>query len=213
MNEIYTREATLTDIDDKLRLVDLIAVPWEQETEVMHQGDVWREVFRRGAFDGIEGHAGRVRVNREHRRGDTVGKVVQFDEDDERGLLARVRIAKTDRGDETLALAEEDMISASVGYFIKSNRDRVMDRRKQLITVKRAFLDHLAMVESPAYAGASVLAVREGPPEREEASTERVERPLIDKWTSRETLTWARRRAAERAAGSDDQQFEGEQSE
>ena len=32
--------------------------------------------FVRGAFDGIESHAGRIRVNREHMMGDTVGKVV-----------------------------------------------------------------------------------------------------------------------------------------
>ena len=40
------------------------------------RGEMWRESFERGAFDGIEDHAGRVRVNREHVKGDTVGKVV-----------------------------------------------------------------------------------------------------------------------------------------
>src|SRR5688572_6910323 len=113
-DEIILRNSTLTDVDTKLRLIDLIAVPYDEETEVIWRGEVWNEVFDRSSFTGIEDHAGRVRVNREHVRGDTVGKVVSFDSTDEKGLIARVKIAQTLRGDETLALAEEDMISASV---------------------------------------------------------------------------------------------------
>jgi len=156
----YRSDSTLTDVDVKLRLIDLIAVPWEQETEIVWRGEKWREVFGRNAFNGLEGSAGRILVNREHTRGDTVGKVVQVDTKDTRGLIARVKVASTARGDETLALAEEDMISPSVGYFVKQQHDFEVNKQTRLRRVHRAFLDHLSLVEQPAYEGARVLAVR-----------------------------------------------------
>lgn len=161
MSEILLRTSTLTDVDTRLRMIDLIAVPWDEEADVQVKGEMWREVFERSAFDGIEDHAGRVRVNREHVKGDTVGKVVHFDTKYPTGLMTRVKIAETPRGDETLALANEDMISASVGYWIKTPSDVQSNRRTRVRRVVRAFMDHLGMVESPAYMGAQVLAVRE----------------------------------------------------
>ncbi len=159
--ETFVRnDSVLADIDMKQRLIDLIAVPWDQEAEVPWRGEVWREVFRRGAFDGLEDSVGRVRVNREHVMGNTVGKLVFVDSQAEAGLIARAKIAMTDRGDETLALAAEDMISPSVGYRIKAPDDIRVMRRTRLREVLRAFLDHLSLVEAPAFAGAQVLAVR-----------------------------------------------------
>jgi phage head maturation protease len=49
------------------------------------------------------------------------------------------------------------MLSVSVGFGVNGS-DQVLDRPYRRI--KRAFLDHLAFVESPAYASAQVLAVR-----------------------------------------------------
>jgi HK97 family phage prohead protease len=192
--EILLRgDATLTDVDAKLRIIDVIAVPWEQETQVMWRGEPWNEVFSRGAFDGLEDHAGRLRVNREHTKGDTVGKVVSADTKHAAGLLTRIRIAKTPRGDETLALAEEDMISASVGYFTKSMADVALNKKTRLRRVTRAFLDHLSLVESPAYVGAHVLAVREGP-QRLPAEGPLIETPALDEIVEDEVIAWARKR-------------------
>jgi HK97 family phage prohead protease len=160
-DELILRSSTIADVDTKLRLVDLIAVPYDEETDVIWRGEDWRESFDRSAFAGIEDHAGRVRVNREHMKGDTVGKVVRFTTDDPVGLLARVKIAPTLRGDDTLALAEEQMIGASVGYRVRQPSDVQFNRRTRVRRVMKAFLDHLAMVESPAYAGAQILAVRD----------------------------------------------------
>ena len=160
-SETFVRnDAVLADIDVRQRLIDLVAVPWDQEADVAWRGEMWREVFRRGAFDGLEDHVGRVRVNREHEKGQTVGKLIFADPKAETGLIVRAKIASTARGDETLALAEEDMISPSVGYRIKSPDDLRLTGRTRLREVLRAFLDHLGMVESPAFAGAQVLAVR-----------------------------------------------------
>lgn len=160
-SEIFVRnDAVLADVDMKQRLIDLVAVPWNQEAEVFERGEFWHEVFRRGAFDGLEDHVGRVRVNREHKIGDTVGKLVWADPQAEAGLIVRAKIGRTERGDETLALAEEDMISPSVGYRINHPNDIHHDRRTRLREVVRAFLDHLGLVEAPTFTEARVLAVR-----------------------------------------------------
>jgi HK97 family phage prohead protease len=194
VTEIFLRNSTLADVDTKLRLIDLIAVPWDEEAEVPWKGEWWRESFQRGAFDGIESHAGRVRVNREHVLGDTVGKVVGFEPSHTVGLWTRTKIASTPRGDETLALAEEDMISASVGYRIEKHEDVDVNKRTKTRRVLKAFLDHLAMVEAPAYSGAQVLAVR-AEQGIEVAETPLPNTPLLDDAMNDEIFQWARQRA------------------
>ena len=154
-------DAVLADVNVKLRLIDLVAVPWDQEAEIVYRDEYWNEVFRRGAFDGLEDHVGRIRVNREHVKGMTVGKLVWADPAAEQGLITRAKIVPSEKGDETLALAAEDMISPSVGYRVKDEADVRHHRRTKLREVLRAFLDHLSLVESPAYPGAQILAVRE----------------------------------------------------
>lgn len=156
------RSSTLQDIDTRQRLIDIIAVPYDQETDVVWRGDVWHESFDRKAFDGIESHVGRVQVNREHVKGDTVGKVVAADPSHKDGLFARVKIYKTPRGNETLTLAEEGGTFPSIGWRLNRLSDQLTDRRTMSRRVLRAFWDHQAFVEDPAYEGAGVLAVRAG---------------------------------------------------
>ena len=191
--EILVRsDAALADIDTKLRLIDVIAVPWEQEGLVMWRGQPWKEVFVRGAFDGIEDHAGRIPVNREHTRGQTVGRIVTLDPHHDAGLLARVKVARTPLGDETLALAEEDMISGSVGYFVKDPADVRLNSKIKLRRVTRAFLDHFSFTEAPTFEGAEVLAVREGlrPAEMEPLPPT----PSLDEILDEEIFAWAQER-------------------
>jgi phage head maturation protease len=101
-------------------------------------------------------------VNREHLRGDTVGKAVAFYPDRPEGLVSEVRIAKTVRGDDTLALAEDDCLSSSVGFGVLPS-NQVLDRRLMQRRINTAWLDHIALVEAPAYEGADVLNVRDAP--------------------------------------------------
>lgn len=161
-NEILTRsDGVFADVDSRQRIIDLIAVPWEQEARVFWRGEYWSEVFIRGAFKSIRDLTNKIRVNREHRKGDTVGKVIEFDPDHERGLFARVKVVHGPKGDELLHLAQEDMVSASIGYATRKLSDVALDKTTKTRRVKEAFLDHIAMVEDPAYVGAEVLAVRE----------------------------------------------------
>jgi HK97 family phage prohead protease len=198
MDGVELRSSTITDVDTRQRLIDLVAVPWEEEGEVMWRGESWREVFVRGAFDGIEDHAGRVPVNHEHVRGQTVGKVVNFTNGDQ-GLLGRVKVGKTPLGDDILNLAEEDMVSASVGFRIEKPSDVQINRRTRLRRVMRAFVDHLAMTESPVYAGARVLAVRAEPSGLEVVEQEPLpSTPALDEIRDDEVFAWARRRLENR---------------
>lgn len=158
--EVFARhDAVIGDVNVKKGLIDLIAVPWDQFADVPWRGEMWREVFRRGAFDGLENHVDRVRVNREHVKGDTVGKLVFADPKSEAGLVVRAQTFSTERGRETAILADEDGVSPSVGYRINKLEDLRLERRTHLREVLRAILDHLSLVESPAFAGAQVLAV------------------------------------------------------
>lgn len=198
MTEILERfdAAVLTDqVDFPQRIVDLIAVPYGQEADVAWRGEMWREVFERDAFKGIEDHAGRVPVNREHRRGDTVGQVVKLDPYDERGLIASVRMARTDRGEDTLQLAAEGMLGASIGYYVKRPSDVLLNRSAMLRRVKRAFLEHLSMVESPAYAGAVPVGAREEPYKRGSDGEPIKATPELDAYLNDDALLWASGRA------------------
>jgi HK97 family phage prohead protease len=195
--EILCRDdATLRDVDFKQRLITVLAVPWEQEAKILWRGEQWNEVFLRSAFDGLEDHAGRVPVNRNHNKEDTVGKVVQIDTKDPQGMVAVFKIAKIPRGDEALALAEEDMIGPSIGYFVKEPSDAEVIRKRMLRRVKRAFLDHISLVETPAFEGAKVLAVREGSSWPEPVETPLPETPTLDEFMNDDVLEWARRRAS-----------------
>jgi HK97 family phage prohead protease len=181
VSEILTRsDGVFADIDFKLRLIDLIAVPWEKPASVYWRGEQWTEVFERGAFNGVEARAGEVRVNREHRKGDTVGKVVELDPFDERGLFARLKIVKGSKGDELLHLAEEEMVSASIGYRANKGSDVVLDKQNMTRRVRNAFLDHLGMVEDPAFKEARVLAVRGDDREQEAVDGSPLATPVLD---------------------------------
>ncbi len=194
--EILVRnDSVIADVNKRQRLIDLIVVPWNQEAEVPWRGEMWRETFERGAFDGIEDHAGRVRVNREHNKGDTVGRAVSLDPQAAEGLIGRLKTANTPRGYDTLELAADDMLSASGGFYTKTTTDYQLNRRQMTRRVVRAFLDHIALVESPAYVGARVLAVREDQSGLTIAETPFPPTPMLDDFQNDEIFTWARQRA------------------
>ena len=196
MSEILLRnDGTVTDVDRRLRIIDMIAVPWDQTAEVFWRGDIWSEVFRLGAFDGIEARAGDIRANREHVKGNTVGKLVEFESRHVDGLRTFLKVAKGPKGDEVLDLAEDDMISPSVGYRAQKPSDVRLDKQAMSREVLNAFLDHLGMVEDPAFKGARVLAVRGEPSGLTDTDEGPLPvTPLLDEFTNDPTLLWARDR-------------------
>jgi phage head maturation protease len=194
MVEVEHRASTVSDVIPRQRIVEIIAVPYDQETDVYWHEDMWHESFDRKSFDGIEAHVGRVQVNREHVKGDTVGKVIAADPTHKDGLFARVKIYSTVRGDETLTLAEEGGAFPSIGFRVNSLADQKIDRRSRTRRIMRAFWDHQAFVEDPAYVGAEVLAVRAGQSGLVVAEQPLPETPNLDELMNDPLFQWASER-------------------
>jgi HK97 family phage prohead protease len=159
---IEFRDSKLAGVNFAQRTIELIVVPYEETAVVEYRGELWNEMFLRGSYDGIEKRPGRVRGNRDHDDRRLVGKAVKFSPSRREGLVAEVRVSRTPLGDETLALADDDVLGASAGFAARG-RDQEFDRRTMTRRIKRAFLDHIAFVPDPAYRGAGVLAVRTAP--------------------------------------------------
>lgn len=192
---IEYRDAAVDDVNYDQRLITVIAAPYESPARVFWRKEWWDESFDRTAFDGVAKSPNRVRVNRNHDRRLTVGKVIRFDRKHESGLVADVKIAHTPLGDETLALAADDCLSASVGYMA-ALKDTKLDRNSMTRRVNKAYLDHLSFVEDPAYVEARVLAVRQesDDPEEQAAMQEPLCTPNLDQFTDDEILRWAAER-------------------
>lgn len=156
--ELLYRTATLTNVSFPQREIEMIVMPYETETIVERDGRMVHEIINRGAFDGIERRANRIRVNRDHQRERTVGRAISFQTSHQDGLIGRVRIAKTPLGDETLQLAEEEILDASAGFLPFPGGEQWETRNR--VRMRKCWLGHIAMTPDPAYEGARVLAVR-----------------------------------------------------
>jgi len=152
---VELRSSSVAEVKFPQRIITVLAVPYEQPTDkVVYMGRQVTETFARGSFAGIESRNGKVMANREHVKGATVGKVVTFYPDASEGLLEDIKIAETPRGDEVLALANDGMIFPSVGFAVRKQSDQDFDRTNSTRYIRKAFIDHMAFVEDPAYAGA-----------------------------------------------------------
>lgn len=178
------------NVSFKDRTIDVVAMPWDVLTDIVWRGEVWKEVFKRGAFNDAIDAKVRVPVNREHDHQFTVGRVTKMIDHDH-GLLASVKVAKTPRGDETLQLADEGILGASVGYFLDKMSDVILNRRSMLRTVVRAFMEHLAMTEIPAFQGADTIAVHDQFSQHPEAGLQPLVTPALDEWAGDDMLAWA----------------------
>jgi HK97 family phage prohead protease len=159
------RDAETLDVNFPQRTIDLIVIPYNEEAHVAINGRMVYESVLPGSFDGIEKRAGRIRVNRDHERQRTVGRALRFHPEDERGLIARVKISRTPLGDETLELAADETLDASAAFRPTEGAVDWVD--KTHVRYSHCWLGHIAMTPEPAYDGARVLAVRaaDGEPE------------------------------------------------
>jgi len=193
---IEIRTAAINNIDFSERIVTAIAVPYEQRTTVPFRGELWEETVGSGAFDGIETSTHTYRVNRDHDKQRLVGKIVNYYPDRHEGLIVDAYISETPLGDETLQLAKDGILGASVGMAIRPG-DQVLQRNGQTRSryIRRAFLDHLALVPDPAYVGAEVIGVRHSDIE-EDVEEQAIQTPLLDSYANDPILAWMFERAA-----------------
>lgn len=152
--ELQYRKANMLEIRHAQRIIDLIAVPYNDPATVNRRGRWVTESIAPGAFAGVSGE---VPVNRAHDVERPLGRVITFHPGDERGLRAELKISPTPEGNDVLELAEDGLLSPSVCFAVRSeewNRDRTA------VLVKSARLAHIGMTGEPAYKGARVLEVR-----------------------------------------------------
>lgn len=151
---------SVTDMEVRFaeRTIELLLMPYDTEAAVMVHGRPILESHSPGAFAGVERRANRVKVNRDHDVHRTVGRAVALHPSRAEGLVGELRIARTPLGDETLGLAEDDALEASVGFAVMPGGERWVENRSKR-RISRAFLDHVAMVPEGAYEG-RVLSVR-----------------------------------------------------
>lgn len=149
----------VADVRFAERIIDLIVVPYNEETVVEYRGKLVTESVLPGAFDGVETRPGRVTVNRDHAVERSVGLARSLTTSAAEGLIASVRISKTPLGDETLELVDDEVLQPSIGMAIRPTDQRwsAGNTKRQIV---RAFLDHIAYVPQQAYLGAKTLAVR-----------------------------------------------------
>jgi len=156
------RRSEISSVSFAERIIELIVVPYEQETVVEYptgSGRLIIESVERGSFDGIERRPGRVKVNRDHDVTRSVGLARAIHPSRSEGLVAEVYISRTPLGDETLQLADDGVLGASMGAAMRPGDQRWTDNRSRRRILK-AFLDHIGLVPNPAYLGSEVLSVR-----------------------------------------------------
>lgn len=161
------RGAEVVDVRHPDRTIEIIAAPYEQETPVLRKGAWITETIDRAAFEGVDKRARRVKVNRDHDVGKTVGRATALHPDRPEGLVAELLISRTPTGDETLELAADGVLDASIG-FAPMRDGEVWTEQRSRRRITRAWLGHIALVPDPAYEGANVLDVRSlNPTERD----------------------------------------------
>jgi len=162
MSEQHIRAAAIDDVAFGKREITLIAVPYNQEAIVPDwrpQAD--REKFMPGSFDGIESRTRQITMNRDHAAERVIAAARSFDTKSERGLISTFKVSNTPLGDESLQLAADGVLRASIAFAARSQDMAVKDG---VMTFYRAFLRHVALTPEPAYEGAEVLSVRTGEP-------------------------------------------------
>jgi HK97 family phage prohead protease len=156
---IEVRSAQLVEVRYPERVIEIIAMPYEQEAVVEHDGRLIREVCTRGAYEGVQRRANRIKVNRDHDITRTVGRCRALFPSRTEGLVAEMKIAATPLGDETLALAEDGILDASAGFLPFPGGEQWLEGRS-LRRLLKCWLGHIALVPDPAYEGANLLALR-----------------------------------------------------
>lgn len=168
VGELEIRASRIADVNFPKRTIELVVMPYETETEVEYHGRRITEVVSKGAYDGIQRRASDIKVNRGHEIEKPVGKTLALHPSREDGLVAEVRMSRTELGEETLVLADDGVLGVSAGFRLLEENGRVRPGAEVWETRSRRRLNHLwlhhiAMTADPVYEGARVLAVRSAP--------------------------------------------------
>ncbi len=174
---VEIRSAVVERVSYPERIVDLLVVPYDEPAVVEYRGAILEESIAPGAFGAISNRARKFIVNMNHDPDTWLGTVLALDGVNQRGLRATVKMRRTPDGDQALDDCADGLLGASVGMAVL-DRDQTIAAGKRRI--RKAYLDHIALTPTPAYAGAEVLEVRSAHPIVEEALAPGAT-PLLDK--------------------------------
>jgi phage head maturation protease len=160
---IHTRQFTsslaLRDGGDGRTLVGAL-LPWGVPAQVVDRGRLVTETFTRGALDGTD--PATVPLTATHPRDAgtlPIGRTMSI-EDRADAAWGEWLVSDTMIGNEVLALARDQVpLGLSVGFAEVPGGSRWSPDRSR-VTRTRAALDHVAVVRTPAFAGAGVVGVR-----------------------------------------------------
>jgi HK97 family phage prohead protease len=158
---IEFRKAHTGAVDFAQRTIEVRVLPYDEEIETEFQGKLIRERVDPGSFKGIDPTSTRITVNRDHDYGRTVGRIVEL-RDEPTGAVGVAKISNTLLGDETLQLADDRVLGASVGMAVSRSGMEIRNGLRRIFRID--VLDHVALLPNPAYAGAEVLDVRSASP-------------------------------------------------
>jgi HK97 family phage prohead protease len=184
--EWMLRDARTVAVNYPERTIDLIVMPYDEEALVPYGDRMVYEQIAPGAFAGIQKRANRIRVNRDHKLERTVGRALSFDPDHPDGLFGRIRISRTELGEETLELANDGNLDASAGFLPMPDGIHWIERSRR-VRYTKCWLGHIALTPEPAYDGARVLAVRsqQEPPRTPTPNLDRVRADILEARYSR----------------------------
>jgi len=161
----YVRALASVDVDAEHGTAEALLVPYDKPTPIVEmqpgRGRVrYTEVFVKGAFErALRAGAGRIPLVYNHSEsfGDRMGVLTRFWEESD-GLHGALRFdrSKLDAVRDAVTTSHDGISIAFVSVVPRafSERDNSVVERRSVI------LEHVAAVNTPAYADARVLAVR-----------------------------------------------------
>ena len=166
------------------REIGLFIVPWDTPIDTL-QG---REMFARGAFDGVD--PSKVRLRMDHQN-PPAGKGIALEQRDD-GAHMVFKVSKTSRGDEILTLADDHVSDgASVGFMEVPGGTTIETRDGRRTRIHRKVdLAEVSTTWQPAYAQAGVTFLRnQEAPVTEEARVAEDSAPVIGAPNNEDTET------------------------
>lgn len=161
------------------RIIEGVAVPYNDPTEIYERGALFWEQFAPGAFaDSIAKRGSRVPLLLHHDdRQLPVGKTVELS-DTPGALRVVARVSDTAAGNDALTLIHDGVLDGlSVGFYSLGER---WNSERTERTITRAELRELSIVNFPAYDNARVLAVRAAQGDPDEDGPDEVPSDMAD---------------------------------
>ena len=156
--------AVTADVRPKQREIDVLAVPYDTPAEVWDslEGRRYNESISPDAFRVQKKRPNQVKILRDHDTHRLIGSCRAIHPNRPDGLHATMRVANTQLGDESLALAEDGALHVSIGFIPDLGHDEWNDDRSSVVR-HACDLWEISLVPFPAYQEAEVLAVRHMP--------------------------------------------------